>query len=290
MRFRFFAAAALLAAATTPALAERKPALDLTAFDSALQMAEQMFTGTFGAAIVGPKGGVLYQHNGDVRFPFASTFKTYACGAYLMRVDAGADTLDRAVTLSEADIVPYSPVLKKRLGQGRVTLREACHATITISDNTAGNIVLKAIGGPAAMTQTFRNLGETVPRLDRLEPELNNVGPNDVKDTTTPEASARMMHALAFGDALSTASKKQLLDWLRANAVGDRLLRAALPEGWSIADKTGATRKDMRGIVAVVYPTAAPPVTMAIYMKGTTLALKQRDAIIAGFGKALFRQ
>jgi len=68
-------------------------------------------------------------------------------------------------------------------------------AAIEHSDNTAANLLLRTVGGPAAVTAYLRALGDPVTRLDRNEPALNEAKPGDVRDTTTPSALARYMPA-----------------------------------------------------------------------------------------------
>ena len=108
---------------------------------------------------------------------------------------------------------PYSPVTEKNVATG-MTLAELCDAAITLSDNTAGNLLLSAIGGPEGLTAFSRTLGDTVTRLDRIETELNEAAPGDPRDTTTPAAMAADIRALVLGDALSAASREQLKAWL----------------------------------------------------------------------------
>ncbi len=81
-----------------------------------------------------------------------STFKVLLCGAVLSRVDAGQEQLGRRIHYtSQNDLVEYSPVTEKHLTDG-MTVRELCSAAITMSDNTAANLLLTTIGGPKELT------------------------------------------------------------------------------------------------------------------------------------------
>ena len=84
----------------------------------------------------------------------ASTFKALLVAAVLERVDAGKDSLDRAIPIARNDIVANSPVSEKHIG-GTATVAELCEATIIYSDNTAANLLLPAVGGPAGLTAWF---------------------------------------------------------------------------------------------------------------------------------------
>ena len=121
-----------------------------------------------------------------------------------------------------------------------MTVRELCSAAITMSDNTAANLLLTTIGGPKELTAFLHNMGDHVTRLDRWEPELNEAIPNDERDTTMPVAMATTLRKLLTGELLTLASRQQLIDWMEADKVAGPLLRSALPAGWFIADKSGA--------------------------------------------------
>lgn len=228
-----------------------------------------------------------WSYNAGDRFPMASTFKTLACAALLARVDAGEEHLDRRVRFEQSDLVTYSPVMKTRTGGQGVTLGEACQVTLATSDNTAANLVVEAIGGPAGVTAFLRATGDRMTRLDRLEPELNEAAIGDPRDTTTPQAMAATMKRFVLGDALSPASRQKLRDWLIANEIAEALFRKTLPEGWIIADRTGAGANGTRGFAAVIWPPAAEPVIAVVYITETDASFEDRNAAIAEIGAAL---
>src|SRR4051794_17854937 len=123
------------------------------------------------------------------------------------------------------------------LPTGGMTLRDLCAAAIEQSDNTAGNLLLRGIGGPAGFTAFVRTLGDKATHLDRMEPDLNV--PSGDLDTTTPAAMQQSMKALLTGEVLSANSRELLDDWLARNETGNAMIRAAVPKDWRIGDKTG---------------------------------------------------
>jgi beta-lactamase class A len=159
-----------------------------------------------------------------------STFKALAAAA-IHRVDQKQEQLDRFISYTKADLLEYAPVTRKHVDEGGMTLSALCDAALTVSDNTAGNLLLREIGGPAALTRYARSLGDKQTRLDRLEPDLNNYQPGDERDTTTPAAMVKNLRLLLLGDALFPVSRAQLESWLRANKTGNDLLRAGQPAG-----------------------------------------------------------
>ncbi|MCW5773265.1 MAG: class A beta-lactamase [Rhodospirillaceae bacterium] len=230
--------------------------------------------------------GRHWAYRADERFPLCSTFKALAAGALLARVDAGRERLDRRIRYGAGDLVSYSPVTQKHVGAG-MTLAALCEAAVTLSDNTAGNLILKSIGGPAGLTAFLRRLGDAKTRLDRWETALNSAIPGDPRDTTTPRAMAGSLAALVLGDRLSLGGRAQLAAWLRATKTGDAKLRAGVPKGWRVGDKTGGGGHGAMGDVAILWPPGRKPIVVAVYLTETAAGFDARNGAIAGIARAL---
>ena len=244
--------------------------------------------GRLGVCVLETATGARHVHRGDERFPMCSTFKALAAAAVLARVDAGKEQLTRRITFDASAIVVYSPVTEKHIGGDGMTVAEICDAAMTWSDNTAGNLLLASIGGPAGLTAFTRGLGDQVTRLDRNEPSLNQASPGDPRDTTSPNAMASNFEKLVLGTgALSAASREQLTAWLVANKTGDTRLRAGFPKGWRVGDKTGAGDHGTNNHVAVVWPPDGAPVIVAVYLTGASVPSAQQNATIASIARAV---
>ena len=165
---------------------------------------------------------------------------------------------------------------------------QACEATMFTSDNTAANIVIHAVGGPDKITAFLRQSGDTVTQLDRFEPALNEATPGDVRDTTTPNAMTQTLNTLLFKEGLSKENQQQLIKWLAGNQVTGNLLRSVLPQGWTIADRSGAGGHGARSITAVVWPEDRAPVIIAIYVMQTEASFDARNQAIVKIGQAIF--
>lgn len=215
---------------------------------------EQRYGATVGLVARNLRTGAVLRHRPDVRFPMCSTFKTVAAAAVL---DRGVD-LDRVVRYTEADLVDGAPVTGQRRA---MTYGELCDAAIRFSDNTAGNLLLRRLGGPQGLTRFFRRVGDDVSRLDRTEPDLNAAVPGDVRDTTTPRAIADTYRRLLTGDVLRPRCRWVLTGWLQSNTTSVATTRTALPEGWWLADKTGA---GSYGVVNDVGLATAPDGTQVL--------------------------
>lgn len=244
--------------------------------------------GRLGVAVLDTGSGRCTGYRLDERFPMCSTFKWLAAALVLQRVDAGIERLDRPVPVTKGDIVEYSPVTAAHVG-GSLTLADLCEATITLSDSAAANLILRTFGGPAAVTAYARAVGDQTTRLDRDEPALNESRPGDPRDTTTPAAMAATLHKVVLGDALSPASRRRLAGWMEATKTSSDRLRAHLPAGWRLGDKTGAGGNGTSNDVGVVWAPGRAPVVACVYLTeaaGATPAA--RNAVIAEAGRVIW--
>ena len=240
-----------------------------------------------GVMIIDCGTGRSFERNADQLFPVTSTFKAFAAAAVLARIDRGQDQLDRRIRFSSESIVTYSPITEARVGNGGMSLGEVCEAACTMSDNTAGNLVLQAIGGPSEFTRFMRSIGDGVTRLDRIETALNEGLPGDPRDTTSPRAAVTSLDKLLLRDILSDASRDMLKRWMVGNKVAGPLLRSGIPSDWIIADRSGAGGNGSRSIIAAMWRASRNPILAAIYITETQASMNDRNATIAEIGAAI---
>lgn len=252
-----------------------------------VSLVEQSLNAQVGVAILNTETGEHWDHNGNERFPLTSTFKTIACAKLLYDFDSGKIPLDTKVQVKSTDLVTYSPIIEKHVGS-EVTLTDACHAAMTMSDNTAANIIIKAVGGPKSITNFVKGIGDTQTRLDRMEPDLNEGLLNDPRDTTTPKAIANTLNKLLFGSTLSDSSKDQLKVWMVNNQVTGNLLRSVLPSDLKIADRSGAGGFGARSITAIVWNEQQAPIIISIFIAQTEASMEQRNTAIVNIGEVIF--
>ena len=240
--------------------------------------------GRLGVFVRDTGAGATIEHRADERFPMCSTFKLLTAAAALKRVDDGAERLDRTIAYGPNDLLEYAPIVKAHVAEGGMTVADLCAAAIDWSDNTAGNLILQSIGGPAGFTQFARSLGDELTRLDRNEPTLNESLPGDPRDTTSPRAMATNMQKVLLGDALSDASRHQLQTWLIGDKVGDKRLRAGLPPSWRIGDKTGTGDRGSTNAVAIIWPPGRAPLIATVYYTESSASVDARNAIHKAIG------
>ncbi|WP_436789016.1 class A beta-lactamase, partial [Yinghuangia sp. YIM S10712] len=248
--------------------------------DSSNELAEleRKFDARLGVYALAVGTGKEIAHRADERFAFCSTFKGLAAAAVLSRNPMAY--LDTVVTYSADDLMKSSFITKDHVATG-MTIRQLCDAAVRYSDGTAGNLLLREIGGPAGFTAYTRGLGDTVTRMDRTEPALAEANPDDPRDTTSPRAIGTDYRKIVLGDALPTDRRAFLRDLLERNTTGAQRIRAAVPKGWTVADKTGTGNFGAVNDIAVVWPPAADPFVIAVMSNKTTRDAEYNQALVA---------
>ena len=240
--------------------------------------------GRIGVALIQSDGRVVLRHRADVRFAMCSTFKAPLASALFAAHDAGRVDRFAPVSVREDDLVPYAPFAEKRAQDGRATsLTELAQYAVLVSDNAAANIVLRAIGGPEAFTRFVRSKGDTVTRLDRNEPALNENAVGDLRDTTSPLAMAQLMRELLLSPGRNTAHARLLTDWMRDVTTGFKRIRAGLPAGWKVGDKTGTAPPPAAAYndIAIIDPPDHSPCILTVYLDRPDVSAEQADIAIA---------
>lgn len=195
--------------------------------------------------------GETVSYRPDERFALASTVKVLLAAVVLDRLSAR--DLERRVFWTQGDLVDYSPVTELFVEDG-MTVRQLIDAALTISDNTATNLLFDLVGGPGAVDDWIADLGDSVTSVDRVEPGLNDWRPGEVRDTSTPRALAAVVRDLTLGDGLRRGDRRLLDDELGDSLTGARLVRAGVPADWRVGDKSGSASYGTRNNVAVVHP------------------------------------
>ena len=286
-RRKFLVHSALAATATAiPPMLHAQPTLSFRDLPAALERLEKSSGGRLGVAVVDTGSGEQTGHRANERFAMCSTFKMLLASAVLQRIDQGGEHLDRAIDVPAKPLVNYSPLTEEHAG-ATMTISDLCYAILTRSDNTAANLLLNTIGGPEGMTQFARSIGDTVTRLDRTETSLNEALPGDPRDTTSPTAMAGNMQKLLLGDLLSAASRRQLTEWMISNRTGDEKLRAGIPTGWRVGDKTGSNGETTSNDIAILWPPQRKPILITAYLTEYPGPEAKRNHVLADVGRAI---
>jgi beta-lactamase class A len=283
-RFIVSAAACGIASLVVPSL----PALAAAVGGDPFAAIEREYGGTVGIAaqVVGSERAVM--HRAGERFPLASTWKLPLVMAVLARVQAGRLSLDRAVPFTSADLARFGSIAEEYLRGGKLSVREICRRTISYSDNTGADLLAPLAGGPAAVNRYVRALGIGGISIDHRERELPATAVRaNPHDSGTPRAMMRLAERLVTRSPLAPAETSLLLSWLRATKTGDKRLRAGVPVGWTVADKTG-TYDNAFNDVGLLYPPSGPPIAIACYAFGQP-GTSAGERIIADCARAVVR-
>lgn len=245
-----------------------------------------------GVCFLDTETGELGGNRLDERFAFCSTFKLPMIAACLREADQGRIDLDEVLRYGKDDLLEWAPVTGEHVAQGGLPIRELARAAQTLSDGTAANLLVKRLGGPAAVTAKFREMGDAVTRLDRYEPDLGLVLSADLRDTTSPRAMAELVRRITTGELLQPTSRELLLGWMIDTQTGVHRLRAGTPEGWRIGNKTGTGRTEGTtnkvNDVAIVYPPGRRPIVIAAYYDSgeyTPQTERRHEAVLAEVAK-----
>lgn len=246
--------------------------------DHKFMQLEKKFDARLGVYAIDTGTNRTVAYRPDERFAYSSTFKALAAGLVLQQ--NSMDERDEVITYTRDDLVTYSPITEQHVDTG-MTLREISDAAIRYSDNTAGNLLLQELGGPDGFENALRQLGDHVTEADRFETDLNSAIPGDIRDTSTARALATNLKALTVDGVLPHDMRTLLTDWMRGNTTGDELIRADVPKGWEVGDKTGAGGYGTRNDIAIVWPPNRDPIIIAILSSRDTEDAAYDNELIA---------
>ncbi len=244
---------------------------------------ERRNSGRLGFYAIDTGSGRTLEHRADERFLMCSTFKGMLAAQILARIDAGKEQMDRLVHYTGQDLIFTSPVTKANVALGALPVHTLCQAIVEQSDNTAAVLLMRSVGGPAALTQFMREIGDDVTRSDRYEPDSNRY--SGVLDTTTPQAIATAARKVLLGDVLSPQSRAQLERWMIDCKPGLNRLRAVLPAQWQAADRPGTSIEEQTNDYALVRPPGRAPLLVAAYYDAPGVSMEAREAVLREAGK-----
>ncbi len=289
-RRHFLSASAAISALTiVPSLASAA----LRRFDAAKKLHSlEIGQARLGVCFMDTKTGELVGNRLDEYFAMCSTFKLPLVAAYLRESDQGRLNLDEVIPYSTNDLLPWAPVTKKHVDKGGLSMAVLAQAAQERSDGAAANLLVKRLGGPAAVTTKFREMGDSVSRLDRYEPDLGLVLSGDLRDTTSPLAMAQLVRRITTGSILLPDSRERLLRWMENTNTGARRLRAGLPSAWRSGNKTGTGRTEGTtnkcNDIAISFPPGGSPVIVSAYYDSgeyTPQVEARHEAVLAEVGK-----
>mgnify|MGYP003715134623 FL=1 len=292
--------------------------------------------GKVGIAVYDPARGRMMHFKGTELYPQQSVSKLWVALSALDMADAGRLDLSETAAVRNDDLaVFHSPIRQSVAAQGSFTTSYAdfISRALTQSDNTANDTVLRRIGGPEQVRKTLAKKGfadirfgpgerpmqSQIAGLEWRQPyalgdtffEVRKTVPHDVRkaafdayvddpvDGATPVAIAAALAQLKQGELLSPANTARFLGWLGEVKSGPNRLKGGLPEGWSIAHKTGTgqvldivpqgTPADQAGYndVGILTAPDGSVYTVAVMIGRTHVSIPERMEMMHGVVRAI---
>lgn len=284
----------ITSAASTALLASPIGATTATRrFDAAARLqALEVGQARLGVCFLDTASGEVSGNRMDEHFAMCSTFKLALVATYLREADRGRLDLGEILSYEEADLLPWAPVTRENLAKGGMSIGALAQAAQEMSDGVAANLLVRRLGGPAALTAKLREMGDQVTRLDRYEPDLGLVLSADLRDTTSPLAMAQLVRRITTGDLLQQTSRERLLRWMENTKTGTQRLRAGLPAEWRSGNKTGTGRTEGTtnkcNDLAITFPPHKSPIIIAAYFDSGEYTEQTEDrhqAVLAEVGR-----
>ena len=198
---------------------------------------------TVGVAVL-TSGGESFAVNDTIGFAMLSTFKFPLAMAVLHQLDERGTPLDTALLITKADLLPdtYSP-LRDSCPEGnfRLPVRRLIEYAITLSDNNACDILLRFIGGPAALQQYIRSIGIPGIAIAADEALMHRSPENVYLNHARPSSAALLIDRFLQGNLLSPAHQQFLKNTMIATSTGTDKLRGMLPSSAVVGHKTGSS-------------------------------------------------
>jgi beta-lactamase class A len=301
----------------------KTPPLDAGRLDEEITLlGERVYPARLGVAVQNLDGGEAWVRNDQDRYPMQSVFKAPLAAAVLAEVDAGRLSLDEVITIGDMDLSPpLSPIGQAWPAVSRYTVGDLLRRAVSDSDNTAADVLMRRIGGPGAVNAWLTARGVEEIRIDRyereLQPEINGMPSfrpawrtpeafgaamqavpeaqrraaqahyiEDPRDTASAVGTLVFLRKLKTGELVSPASTALLLRLMTQTTTGPGRLKAGLPEGATLAHKTG-TSATAFGVTAVTNDIGIVTLkdgrhyAVAVFLIGSPASLKDREAVIA---------
>jgi beta-lactamase class A len=261
------------------------------AFRQAVAAAEADSGGVVGVTAVHIESGRRLSARGGETFQMASVFKVPVAIAVQGAVEKGTLRLDQSVEIRRQDRRKVGPLDDEWKPGMRVTVERMHDVMLVFSDNTAADKLIALLGGPSAVERDLVSRGVAGVRISLDEKGMGAAMKKDLaafergaENGASPDAMAALLARLFRGELLPRASTDRLLDAMRRCRTGDRRLRAGLPKGTDVLDKTGTVGSCSNDAGIVRLPDGTH-LALAVFTRGGRDAAA-RDETIARIARA----
>ena len=251
----------------------------VSSYDASFQALENQYNIKLGIYAVDTVTHKEVSYRAEERFPYCSTAKVLLVSAVLQQ--DSWEQLDEVIHYTQEDILSYAPVTAQHVTDG-MKVSELCEAALRVSDNTAANLLIRHIGGMSGFRKALAGLKDDITNPVRLEPDLNDVAPGEIEDTSTPKQMVNNLSAYTMGHRLLSSDKQAVLRyWMTGNATGKNLIRAGVPVTWIVAEKSGSGSYGTRNDLALITPPQKNPVAVTIMSTHSDKAVPYNEKAVA---------
>lgn len=251
-----------------------------------LKNLEKTFDVKIGVYAINTNNNQIIAYHADERFPLQSTFKLMGVSALLKQSDSDKKLLQEKIHYTKDDLIFWCPVTGKYVNSG-MTLEELSQAAMSYSDNAAINLIMKRLGGSKVITNFARSIENKTFNIKHYEGSLNS-NPKNLDDTSTPKDMAISLQKLTLGNILSPIQRANLITWMKNNTTGDERIRAGVPSGWVVADKTGSGDYGIVNDIGIIWSPYCKPVVLTIYTMKNKRNAKSNNDVVASATKIIF--
>jgi beta-lactamase class A len=228
--------------------------------------------------------------------PMQSVFKLPLALTILHQVEQGKFSLDQQISFLSSDLIlpkPYSPLQDKYPQAGvDVPLRDLLELTVSLSDNTAADILLRLAGGPNSVDDYIASLGVIGFHLQDGERALHQNKSLQYRNWFEPRGAVQLLRIIHDRSPLAAEHTALLLNWMRSSRLTTRL-GGELPKGTMVAHKAGTSDVDS-GIAAATNDIGlislpdGRQLAIAVFVTDSTADDTIRDKVIARISRAIY--
>ncbi|RAV98456.1 class A beta-lactamase, subclass A2 [Pseudochryseolinea flava] len=253
-----------------------------------------------GVSIIGTNGKDTLSIHGDRRFPMQSVFKFHIALAVLSEIDKGKLSLDQKIEISKDELLPssiYSPLRDENPNGGTFTIEKLIQYSVSISDNTACDALIRLIGTPKTVEAYIKRSGINDIQITFNEEDMQAKWENMFQNWTTPKAASETLRL--FYENRSNLLSKSSYDFFwktnRETTTGKMRIKGQLPAGTIVAHKTGSSGINKEtGITAalnnigIVFLPTGEYFIISVFVSESKEDSATNEKIIADIAKATY--
>lgn len=249
--------------------------------------------GRLGIFAINTENGHIIKYRADEIFPTGCTSKTIGVAAVLKKSMSDPALLSKKITYSKKDLDfgGWSPITEKYVSEG-MTVKDLCSAAISLSDNTAMNLLLQSIGGTEGMNDFARSIGDAAFRQNNDWPlEAYSGGEGNLNDSSTPRSMVESLRKITTKEVLARPQRDLLTTWLISTQTGAKRIRSNIPDGWIVGNKTGTGGSyGSTNDLAIIWPPKHAPILIGIYYTSNNEKATQREDVLSAATKVLIEE